>query len=136
MEEEKCEDASKGLHITQLPKYFLLDVLSYLTPQEILGKVQCVNGYFKQLVSQPLLWQTLDKYSDLPIKYKYKIIDRIVERRSKGMLFVAESRYDKSLVTMRRVNVAVANAAMDDGVPTSLLREISTLKSLNCKNIT
>ena len=36
---------------------------------------------------------------------------------------------------IRKVNVCVANAGHDDGVPTSILREISYLSSLSNPNI-
>jgi len=54
----------------------------------------------------------------------------VVERRSKGRLFKAVSWLDGEKVMIRKVNVVVSNAGQDDGIPTSILREISYLSFL------
>jgi hypothetical protein len=60
----------------------------------------------------------------------------IVERRSKGHLFVTQDRLTKAVYTVRRVYLDIANAGKDDGLPTSMLREISYHRSLDHPNIT
>ena len=63
------------------------------------------------------------------------MVGRIVERRSKGHMFVTQDRLTKEVFTVRRVYLDIANAGKDDGLPTSILREVSYLKSLEHKNI-
>lgn len=53
----------------------------------------------------------------------------IVERRSKGQLFKAYQKSSANFVMLRKVMLDVTNAGVDDGVPTSILREISFLKA-------
>lgn len=53
------------------------------------------------------------------------MVGRIVERRSKGHMFITQDRTTKEVFTVRRVYLDVANAGKDDGLPTSMLREIS-----------
>jgi len=66
---------------------------------------------------------------------RLRMVGRIVERRSKGHMYRAQDRLTKEVFTVRRVYLDVANAGKDDGLPTSLLREVSYLKSLEDPNI-
>jgi len=50
-------------------------------------------------------------------------------------MYRAQDRLTKEVFTVRRVYLDVANAGKDDGLPTSLLREVSYLKSLEDPNI-
>jgi serine/threonine protein kinase len=59
----------------------------------------------------------------------------LVERRSKGKLFIAQDRITGEKVSLRKIYLDVTNAGQDDGLPTSVLREISHLKALNHPNI-
>lgn len=51
-------------------------------------------------------------------------------------MFKAEDRITKRKLTIRRMELDVTNAGQDDGLPTSVLRELTNLKSLNHPNIT
>ena len=59
----------------------------------------------------------------------------IVERRSKGLLLVAEDRLTGEDFTVRRILLDVTNAGKDDGVPTSIMRELTNLKSIDHPNV-
>lgn len=60
----------------------------------------------------------------------------LCERRSKGKLYLCESRLTGKRYTVRRVTLNVANAGIDDGVPMSILREYNNCQALqdyNCE---
>lgn len=54
----------------------------------------------------------------------------LVERRSKGKLFKVVSLLNQKPYTLRVVDVKIANANYHDGLPTSIMREVSYLKTL------
>lgn len=58
-----------------------------------------------------------------------------MERRSKGKLYKALDRVTNETCLLRKIYLDVTNAGQDDGLPTSVLREISHLKSLEHPNI-
>jgi serine/threonine protein kinase len=59
----------------------------------------------------------------------------LVERRSKGKLYKAVDRLTNDTCLLRKIFLDVTNAGQDDGIPTSVLREISHMKVLNHKNV-
>lgn len=61
---------------------------------------------------------------------KYMRTKCLVERRSKGKLFEVTNILNNTRYTQRIVDVQVANANFEDGLPTSLTREISYLNTL------
>lgn len=62
---------------------------------------------------------------------RHQILSCLVERRSKGKLYVVKDRITHQKRSLRKVELEVTNAGSDDGLPTSLLREISHLKALD-----
>ena len=72
----------------------------------------------------------LNTRSPLNLLDRYIRIKSIVERRSKGKLFQAVSVLDGKRVAQRIVDVVLANANHNDGLPTSILRELSLLRTL------
>lgn len=54
-----------------------------------------------------------------------------MERRSKGKLYLCQCRLTGSLFTVRRIQIDVANAGSDDGVPASILRECNHSSALD-----
>lgn len=54
----------------------------------------------------------------------------LVERRSKGKLFTAVNRLTNEPVIIKQLNTSAANAGLNDGFPTHVLREISHHKLL------
>ena len=59
----------------------------------------------------------------------------LVERRSKGKLYVAADRVNGRRRCLRNVELEVTNAGSDDGLPTSILRELSHLKALRHEGV-
>lgn len=77
----------------------------------------------------------LNTVKTLSISERLLIISCLVERRSKGKLFIAKDRLTGERVSLRKIYLDVTNAGQDDGLPTSVLREISHLKSMSHPNI-
>ena len=46
-------------------------------------------------------------------------------------MYIGEDRLDRTRCTIRKMCLDVTNAGKDDGFPTSVLRELSHLKSLD-----
>jgi serine/threonine protein kinase len=77
----------------------------------------------------------LHKIKPLSISEKLLITQCLVERRSKGKLYIAIDRITGEKCSLRKIFLDVTNAGQDDGLPTSILREISHLKSIEHPNI-
>jgi serine/threonine protein kinase len=77
----------------------------------------------------------LNKVKQLSINERLQITQCLVERRSKGKLYKTVDRVTNETCLLRKIFLDVTNAGQDDGLPTSVLREISHLKSLNHPNI-
>ena len=80
-----------------------------------------------------MLWKRPFMHIDL--RWQIKCSKCLVERRSKGKVYTGALRCDLKPVTLRKVYLDITNAGYDDGVPTSLLREISFLSEINHENI-
>ena len=117
--------------ITRLPIELLNLIFTYFTPNELLTTIRATNKYWNDIVQAPYLWKLLDKVSSIPLEYKYAVQKKVVERRSKGQVYIAKNRITGELGVIRRVMLEVANSEKDDGIPTSALREISYLTSLS-----
>ena len=59
------------------------------------------------------------------------MIRLLVERRSRGKLYLTECRLTGKLFSVRFAWLDVMNAGIDDGVPASILRELNYLKALS-----
>ncbi len=118
-----------------LPTELIFEIFGYLSAEEILGRVQAVNRKWQKVVMTPYLWQCLDKTSPLTFESKYSKRKRLVERRSKGKLYTALNRVTGQSCLVRQTFLDVTNAGKDDGVPTSVLREVSYLASLSHPHI-
>ena len=71
----------------------------------------------------------------LSLSQRLRKIQLLAERRSKGKQFKAVNRISGRCCSVRKIFLDVTNAGQDDGLPTSVLRELSHLKSLEHKNI-
>jgi len=121
--------------IMKMPTELLQLILLYLKPEEIINKIQIINHEFNTIIQNPYLWKCLEKQCNIPFECKYSKQKKIVERRSKGKLYLAKNRITGELHMIRKIELDIANAGKDDGVPTSVLREISFLSSLNSERI-
>lgn len=118
-------------HILRLPFELLNLIFTYFTPAELLATIQSTSKSWHNIIQAPYLWELLNSISPLPLEYKYAVKQKVVERRSKGQLYVAQHRITGARVVLRKVVLEVANSEKDDGVPTSALREVSYLTSLS-----
>ena len=121
--------------INTLPTELLTLIFCYLRSEEILGKVQVVSKKWHQLVQSQYLWKRLEDINPLIFEHKYVKQKRLVERRSKGKIYIATNRLTGDRCIVRKVLLDVTNAGHDDGIPTSVLREISYLSSLSHTNV-
>ncbi|EGR33538.1 serine threonine kinase cdc2, putative [Ichthyophthirius multifiliis] len=118
-----------------LPYELHFIILSFLKASDIYLNVIRVNKYFNQFSTDTKLWKYLGKFQAFSVNEKYQKQQVVVERRSKGKLFKGFSRIDGQQVMIRKINVLVSNAGQDDGIPTSILRELSYLQNLDHPNI-
>ena len=118
-----------------LPLELINEIFCYLSAEDILGRVQGVCKKWHKITMTPYLWQCLDKNSPLTFESKYLRRKRLVERRSKGKLYTALNRITGQSCLVRQTFLDVTNAGKDDGVPTSVLREVSYLSSLTHPHI-
>jgi serine/threonine protein kinase len=126
---------SSKCSLNSLPYELQLALLSFLAPKDICLKVQLLNKLWHDVCNDTQLWAKLEATGKLDIRWKVACVSCIVERRSKGKLFRGFLRSSGLPVTLRRVNLDVTNAGHDDGVPTSVLREISYLSELKHPNV-
>lgn len=117
--------------IQNLPNELLYTTFTFFTLKEILYKIQIINKEWYRLIQHPYLWQSINSFSPIEFEYKYSKEKKLVERRSKGKLYVGRNRLNNETMVIRRIMLDVTNSEKDDGVPTSILREVSYLTSLN-----
>jgi len=95
--------------------------------------MQLVNKYWRGICNSTDLWRLLD--ATLDFSWRIAKTHCIVERRSKGRLFKGYQRSTLTPVIVRKVHLDIANAGKDDGLPTSVLREISYLSELDSPHV-
>ena len=118
-----------GLH--SLPNELLYLVFTFFSLKEILYKIQIINKEWYRLIQHPYLWRKINAFSPIEFEYKYLKEKKLVERRSKGKLYIGRNRLTNETTIIRKIMLDVTNSEKDDGVPTSVLREVSYLTTLN-----
>ena len=121
--------------ISSLPLEIHIEILKFISPEELINTIPFLNKYWYKASHDTMLWNIINQSQKLMVDVKYLKQKCIVERRSRGKLFKAVSRVSHENFVIRRINLAVANGGHDDGIPTSILREISYLTNLNHNNI-
>ena len=125
---------AKSIQVFELlPSELIISILEYLNPSELITSCQLINRHWQTLVSAPILWSR--SYTNIELRWLVKCNRCLVERRSKGKVYTGNLRTTNQPVTLRKVYLDITNAGYDDGVPTSILREISFLKEINHENI-
>ena len=125
---------TKSIQVFELlPSELILSILEFLNPSELVTSCQLVSKYWQTLVSAPVLWNR--SYTNIELRWLVKCNRCLVERRSKGKVYTGNLRTTNQPVTLRKVYLDITNAGYDDGVPTSILREISFLKEITHDNI-
>ena len=80
-------------------------------------------------------WKIINENQPLNLWQRIRKVQLLAERRSKGKQFKAINRISGVECSVRKIYLDVTNAGQDDGLPTSVLRELSHLKSLNHPNV-
>ena len=117
--------------LNRLPDHLSNLFAVFLTPREVLTKLGVVNRQWQGYCGSTMLWTLLDEIKPLSIDERFKKMSCIVERRSKGKLYKALDRVTHAPCTVRKIYLDVTNAGQDDGLPTSVLRELSHLSSVD-----
>lgn len=134
---KEVEDKDKqGLNLEELPCELHRIILSYLPVTQLLKTVQLLSRQWRQLLLEPCFWQLINENQPLNLSQRWRKVLLLAERRSKGKQFKAINRLTGSSCSIRKIFLDVTNAGQDDGLPTSVLRELSYLKSLNHANVT
>jgi len=118
-----------------LPRELQFILASYLSAKDHVSVVQGLSVYWRQFVARPKLWEILNSHNPLSLSDRLLKTKCLVERRSKGRLYVAIDRISREMCTLRNIQLDITNAGEDDGLPTSVLREISHLTSLSHPNV-
>ena len=108
----------------------LFIVLQYLPAEEIISRVQLLARKYRDFVLIPYLWRLKSETEYHSFSLRYRKTHCLVERRSKGKLFKAIDRITERRCTVRRIYLDITNAGQDDGLPTSVLRELSHLRDV------
>lgn len=64
----------------------------YLEARDVVFSLQGLSTYWRKFAKNPSIWKHLDKVKKLKISERLKILQCLVERRSKGKLYVAVDR--------------------------------------------
>ncbi|CAD8088890.1 unnamed protein product [Paramecium sonneborni] len=112
-----------------LPKDLLYKLFLFLKPKEINKLIRTLNHQYMQLINQQF-WNFYNRYNPLQFDDLYQKFKFLQERRSKGKLYQVCNRLTDQQFVLRELDTIKANANHNDGYQTSVLREISYLKSL------
>jgi len=128
------EDASQSLAKSDAqPGNFLIEIFSRLGAKDIVDCIAPVCRLWRDEAHSKELWSTLRKH--LRLLDQLLVIEKVVERRSKGKLFKCKRLGSSDQVLLRVINLELTNAGKDDGVPTSFLREAALLSKVQHPNI-
>lgn len=89
---------SKIINFDLLPNDILLIIMNFLPLKDLILKFQCINKQIREICSDQKIWQYLSNKQNLTIATKYKKIQTICERRSKGKVYKAVSRLSNETV--------------------------------------
>lgn len=119
-----------------MPNELQLLMCLYLTSKDMITTLQTLSRYWRGFVKNKKLWKAyVALVRPLGIKERLLITQCLVERRSKGKLYVTRDIITDHKYLLRKIYLDVTNAGQDDGLPTSVLREISHLKALSHQNL-
>ncbi|CAK85649.1 unnamed protein product (macronuclear) [Paramecium tetraurelia] len=118
-------------HRLLLPKDLLYKLFLFLTPKEINNLIRTLNHQYLQLINQQFQ-NYYNRFNTLLFHDLYQKLKFLQERRSKGKLYQVCNRLTGQCFLLRELDTIKAKANHDDGVQTSVLREISYVRSLKC----
>lgn len=130
---DKDESSQALARSDSQPGNLLCEIFSRLGAKEIVGLAAPVCRLWREEAHSKELWTILRKH--LRLIDQLLLVDRVVERRSKGKLFKCKRLGTSDQVLLRVVNLELTNAGKDDGVPTSFLREAALLSKVQHPHI-
>jgi hypothetical protein len=130
---QKLKDSDKLRE--KMPYELQLIMTFFLSSRDIVVVLGSLSQYWRRYAKDLKLWVMIEKTRHLSINERLQILQCLVERRSKGKLYKAQDRVTGDLVLLRKIYLDITNAGQDDGLPTSVLREISHLKSIRHPNV-
>ena len=110
-----------------------LEVFRRLGASDIVSKVAPVCRQWRDVAHGKELWALARQH--LRLIDQYVVLEKVVERRSKGRIFKCRALGSGDVVLLRMVDLELTNAGRDDGMPTSFLREAALLSELRHPNI-
>ena len=123
------------IYLPELPSELQMVILGYMSTKDLIVNVQIACRSLQSLIQSPYFWRVLNSSRGLQLKERVMHRACLVERRSKGKLFMGTDRLTGEDCTIRRISLDVTNAGNDDGLPTSILREVSYLQQLRHPNV-
>jgi serine/threonine protein kinase len=115
------------------PGSMLHEVFSRLGAKDIIERIAPVCKLWNEVAHGKELWEIMCKYTRLIDRLP--VVEKVVERRSKGRLFQCRRLGVGGFALLRIVDLDLTNAGKDDGVPTSFLREAALLSQLRHPNV-
>lgn len=113
--------------------YALHEIFCRLGKRDIIEGAARVCRTWHEVAHSKELWVSLR--SSLQLIDQLVVMEKVVERRSKGKLFRCRQLGTNCSVLLRIVNLELTNAGKDDGVPTSFVREAALLSRLQHPSI-
>lgn len=119
---------------TEAPCFSLwLEVFRRLGAADIVTKAAPVCKQWREVAQGKELWSLAAHH--LRLVDQFVVIEKLVERRSKGRIFKCRRLGSEDVVLLRVVDLELTNAGKDDGVPTSFIREAALLSELRHPNV-
>lgn len=133
------QQSFKMHNLCGLPDDLRAIVASFLTPKEFLIKVQILSKHWRSFALRQSLWTYLQ--SKWPLESltpftRLRFCKSLTCRRSRGSIIVAEDRITGKTCSIRAIDMAVCNGGVEDGFPTSVLRQIASNHNLSHPNVT
>lgn len=110
-------------------------ITKFLNGKDIATKMIALNRKWYSKCSSTMVWTWIDRNMPLELNERLIKLKCLVERRSKGALIITRDRITQQKHTLRLVSLDVTNAGQDDGLPASILREVSILKTMQHQHI-
>ena len=110
-----------------------LEVFRRLGASDIVSKAAPVCRQWREVALGRELWALARPH--LRLLDQYVVMHKLVERRSKGRIFKCRALGTGEVVLLRMLDLELANAGRDDGIPTSFLREAALLSELRHPNV-
>lgn len=110
-----------------------LEVFRRLGARDIVSKAAPVCRQWRDVAQGRELWALARQH--LRLVDCNVMLDKVVERRSKGRIFKCRALGSGDIVMLRMVDLELTNAGRDDGMPTSFLREAALLSELRHPNV-